>query len=283
MRLTSHLATLILSIGLSLAGLTDHITADEGTKTPPLERKVLFIAKKPDHPFGTHMYEHTLKMLASCARKVKGVEAVVSVGWPKDRKVLEGVKTIVVYSSPAAELLLDGPGSRELDGLMKKGVGLMTIHWASSVFDKNLKRLGDRWIGYLGGTWVSNVGLSTGKSPLKQLLPEHPICRGWKEYELHDEFYLDPTIKAARPLIEVTTAGKNVTVGWVHERKDGGRAFATTLGHFYKNFQIEAFRRMIINGILWTAHVEVPKSGADVRLTKKELALPPKPEKAKKK
>lgn len=23
-----------------------------------------------------------------------------------------------------------------------------------------------------------------GKTPLKHLVPEHPICRGWKEYEI---------------------------------------------------------------------------------------------------
>ena len=71
--------------------------------------------------------------------------------------------------------------------------------------------------------------------------------------------------------------GQDVIVGWVHERADGGRAFATTLGHFYRNFQQDAFRQMIVNGILWTAHVEVPSDGAPIALDEMDLALPPKP------
>ncbi|MCH8921610.1 MAG: ThuA domain-containing protein [Planctomycetes bacterium] len=254
-----------------LAGVT---SADEKGKT-----KILLIGKQPDHPWGTHMYLHTCRMLTKCLHQTDGVETVVSDGWPKDAAKLKGVKTIVVYTTPAAELLLDGPHRDEVDRLMKQGVGLVTIHWASSVQKKNLDRLGERWLSYMGGTWVSNVGLSTGKSPLKQLIAKHPICRGWSEYELHDEFYLNPTIAKAKPLLQVTTKGQNVVVGWVHERKDGGRAFGTTLGHYYRNFQIEAFRRMIVNGILWTAHVDVPKGGAPVTLSKKQLALPPKPKK----
>ena len=68
-----------------------------------------------------------------------------------------------------------------------------------------------------------------------------------------------------------------MTVGWVHERQDGGRAFGTTLGHFYSNFKIDAFRQMIVNGILWTAHVDLPKEGAPIKLNKEQLALPEQP------
>lgn len=240
--------------------------------------KVLLVGKKPDHPFGTHMYLHTCGMIAKCL-ELSEVEAVVSEGWPSDPAVLDGVSTIVVYTTPAAEFLLDAPHRDQVDALMKRGVGLVTIHWASSVHKKNLDRLGPTWLSYLGGTWVSNVGLHTGKSPLKQLHPEHPICRGWQEYELHDEYYLNPTITDATPLLQVIAPDKPVVVGWAYERPGGGRAFATTLGHFYQNFQREPFRRMIVNAILWTAKAEIPKNGANVDLDPKYLALPPKPEK----
>ena len=32
---------------------------------------------------------------------------------------------------------------------------------------------------------------------------------------------------------------------------------------------------MIVNGILWSAHVDVPAAGAPVQLEEKDLALPP--------
>lgn len=238
---------------------------------------VLLIGKEPDHPFGTHMYLHTSHVLAKCVQKA-GLRTVVSNGWPTDASKLKGVRTIVLYSTPGAEFLLDGPGAGQFHEMMKKGTGLVTLHWAASVFEKNLDRLSDSWGDYLGGYWVSNYGLSTDQSMLKQLVPDHPVCRGWKSYELHDEYYLNPVMHAATPLLQVTTKEQDVIVGWAHERENGGRSYGTTLGHFYRNFQREPFRRTVVNAILWTAKVPVPDQGADVQLTEAELALPKQPE-----
>lgn len=260
---------ILLAILLTGIVRTPETNADEPTK-------ILLIGKEPDHPHGTHMYMHVSGLLAKCLEKHPQVEPVVSLGWPKDSKVLADVKTIVLYSNPGAEYLMDGPGAGQFHEAMKNGTGLVTIHWASAVFEKDLDRLGDQWGDYLGGFWVSNYGLSTDTSHLKQLKPDHPICRGWAPYELHDEYYLKPTMKEATPLLQVTTKGEDVVVGWAHERADGGRAYGTTLGHFYRNFQIEAFRKTIVNAILWSAHVDVPKNGADVKLSEADLALPPK-------
>lgn len=244
--------------------------------------KVLFIGKDPDHPHGSHMYMHVGGMLAKCVRKVDGVEAVVSNGWPQDPKTLEGVTAIVMYTSPGAEFLLLSKDRDAVDALVRKGVGLVTIHWASTVRKENFDRLSPTWLGYLGGTWISNVGLSSGKSPLRRLIPDHPLCNGWKEYQIDDEYYLNPVIKDAKPFLQVTEkGGKDVIVGWVYERPDGGRSFATTLGHPYRNFVNASFRRMLVNAILWSAKLDVPKDGADVTLTEKDLELPPNP-KAKK-
>jgi hypothetical protein len=241
------------------------------------EYKILFIGKSPDHPYGSHMYMHTCAVLARCLERTPGVRTVVSNGWPKDATTLSGVRAIVIYSNPAAELLLEGPPREPVARMIKSGVGLVTIHWASSITKNDLERLGPTWLGYLGGTWVSNVGLSGGKSLLKQLVPEHPICRGWSEYEIEDEYYLDPIIgKKAIPLLRVREhKGKDVIVGWCFERPGGGRSFGTTLGHPYKNFQMEPFRRMLVNAILWSVRMEVPKEGAPVDVSDAVLALPP--------
>lgn len=249
--------------------------AEVSPAAEPSSGKALLISKQPDHPYGSHMYLHTARMLAECSR-LNGLDAAVSDGWPKSETELRDVKTIVVYTSPAAELLLDGPQRDEVDRMMKRGVGLVTIHWASSVKQEDFDRLGERWMSYLGGTWISNVGLSTDKAELKQLIPKHPNCRGWSPYELHDEYYLNPTIsKEAQPILQVRTKGQDVVVGWAYERPDGGRSYGTTLGHFYSNFEREPFRRAIVNAILWTAHRDVPETGARVDVTDAVLRLPP--------
>jgi len=268
----NHAARILFSLVIFVSGVS---ACDAGTKA-----KVLFVGKKPDHPFGTHMYMHTCRVLSKCLAHTEDVETVVSQGWPKDAAVLKGVSTIVMYTNPAAEFLLDAPHRNEFAALMDQGVGLVTIHWASTVRKENFDRLGPAWMSYLGGTWISNVGLHTGNSQLKQLKPDHPICRGWEEYEIHDEYYLNPTITdSATPLLQVTAKVNPVIVGWAYDRPNGGRSFATTLGHFYENFQRERFRRMIVNGILWSAKAKIPDGGANVDLSKEDLALPPKPKK----
>ena len=45
-----------------------------------------------------------------------------------------------------------------------------------------------------------------------------------------------------------------------------GRSFGFTGCHFHQNFGIPEFRKLIVNGILWTAGMEVPKDGAPVLL-----------------
>lgn len=240
--------------------------------------QVLLIGHPPDHPWGSHMYLHTADMLAKCLQLNGDVQTIVSDGWPADAAALRGVDSVVLYTSPAAELLLDAPHRQQVLDLMREGCGLVTIHWASTVKQENFDRLAPAWMELLGGTWVSNVGLSTDTSQLKQLRPEHPICRGWRGYDLRDEFYLNPVISdAAQPLLQVTTKGQDVIVGWAYERPSGGRSYATTLGHYYDNFQREDFRRTLVNAILWTARQEVPVDGANVQLTDKDLALPPQP------
>jgi type 1 glutamine amidotransferase len=240
--------------------------------------RILFIGKDPDHPYGSHMYMHTCGVLAKCVELTPGVEAVVSNGWPKDKALLAGVKTVVVYTNPAAEFLLDSPDRDEIESAFKNGVGMTTIHWASTVKKENYDRLGPLWLRYAGGTWISNIGLSDGVSTVKRLEPNHPISRGWKEFELNDEYYLDPVLKGAKPLLQVREKkGKDVVVGWTYERPDGSRAFATTLGHSYKYFQLESFRQMIVNGILWSAKVDVPMTGAPIDVGEQVLTLPPAP------
>jgi type 1 glutamine amidotransferase len=50
-------------------------------------------------------------------------------------------------------------------------------------------------------------------------------------------------------------------VGWARERADGGRGFGTTLGHFHGNWRVEAYRTALLNGIAWSARVEIPVHG----------------------
>ncbi|MEO6787324.1 MAG: hypothetical protein ABI318_14420, partial [Chthoniobacteraceae bacterium] len=79
-------------------------------------------------------------------------------------------------------------------------------------------------------------------------------------------------------------APKSERMAWCVERADGGRGFGIVMPHFYRNWKIEDLRRFILNGIVWTAKLDVPAGG--VRTVLPDLAafapasvepLPPKP------
>jgi type 1 glutamine amidotransferase len=237
--------------------------------------RILLVSSEPDHAWATHMYEHECKLLGKCLENTPGVKSTTSQGWPKDAKQLEGVKAIVFYCKHAGDILLDPANRKQCLRLLDDGAGLTAIHWSTGADE----RYGPEYLDLLGG-WFNRAhsGLSTGKSWLTQADPKHPITRGWKEWEIHDEFYLNLRFaKQTKPLLTVKVDGVDQVVGWTLERAGGGRSFGTTLGHFHDNFVREDFRRLLVNGILWTAHRDVPPEGANVKVPEEFIKLPPKP------
>jgi quercetin dioxygenase-like cupin family protein len=132
----------------------------------------------------------------------------------------------------------------------------------------------------------------------------HPIGNGVGEFLLMDEFY--PTIrfqggdKRVTPILTgmlhpqyrdgkflVTDKAETHPVAWAFERDDGGRAFTFTGMHYLADLDNAALRKLLLNAIVWTAKIEVPKEGvrteapadAAEKLINQELALasgPPK-------
>jgi type 1 glutamine amidotransferase len=238
--------------------------------------KILLIGKDRDHPYATHEYMTECALLATCLKQTPGIETIVSNGWPKNADTLKDVKAIVLYTRNGGNVLFDPFNKDEAEKLLKNGVGLTAIHWSTGAEGKP----GEQWRDTLGG-WFS-IGfskLNTTTTKLKQVDPKHPICRGWSEYDLRDEFYLELKFKEkVTPVLQVELDMKLHTVAWAYERPDsnGGRSFGCVLGHFHSNFSEKPFRQALVNGILWTAHREVPAMGAPVAVTAKDLELPPK-------
>lgn len=264
------LATLVLGLCCATTGATE--PADSGGQD---QVKVLLIGHQPDHPPGTHLYLEECELLAKCLRQSPHVEAVVSDGWPQDAALLQNVDAIVLYSSPGADLLLKGEHAETAQKMLKEGVGLVALHWATGVHGQEESQLGEQYLQQLGGLFCfAFSGLDISESKVEQLQPDHPVCRGWKDFVLTDEFYLDlKFLPEAKPLLKVSVKGKDHVVGWAYERPEsnGGRSYGNVLGHFHELFQQEPFRRMLVNGILWAARCAVPEQGAPCALTAADM------------
>ena len=252
--------------------------AEQSGRSSGKTTKIVLMGHKPDHPPGTHLYMHESGLLAKCLRQTPGVEAIVSDGWPADAAVMKDVAAIVLYSSPGAEILLAGPHAKQVEQMLNSGVGLTAIHWATGIRNKDDPALADRYLAQLGGLFsFAFCGLAFDNANVRHVAPDHDVSRGCTDYPTHDEFYLDlKFLPPAVPVTKVRVKDKDQTVGWVYQRPNSssGRSFGNTLGHFHKNFCIPGFRRDLINGILWTAHCDLPPDGAPCKLTEKELELP---------
>ena len=118
-------------------------------------------------------------------------------------------------------------------------------------------------------------------------LPEHPIHRGVTPFAAPLDGWLfnlhfakegvTPLLAAPVPDNARTTAGAKANAGrdevvaWAFERPGGGRAFAFTGCDLHRNWGVESQRRFVVNGILWTAKLELPASGAVVPLAPVDL------------
>src|SRR5256885_92014 len=55
-------------------------------------------------------------------------------------------------------------------------------------------------------------------------------------------------------------------VAWAISRPDGGRGAGIVMPHFYRNWQEENLRKLILNAIVWSAKLDVPVEGVKTTL-----------------
>jgi type 1 glutamine amidotransferase len=279
----------LLAAALLIAGLPFFATAQNQARP----KKIVLLGMKTDHKAGEHEYMAGLALLAECLRQTPGVEVTIiqapelpgkkgdkawAPGWPAEAKALDNADCIVCFCRRAGNyILMDGERKEKFLELMKKGVGFVSLHWAVETD----KQFGDPTFMAIQGGYYE-PGYSTNPhntATVQQPDPMHPISRGWKPFEARDEFYFKMRLMPdAKPVLTATLTGydkkqyKDEVIGWVYVRKDNkgphgdGRSFGFTGCHFHLNWGIPEFRRMVVNGILWTAGVDVPQGGAPVDL-----------------
>jgi type 1 glutamine amidotransferase len=272
----------VLATALTFSLVARASLGQEPKAFPP--RRVVLIAGPLDksHPRGTHEYEESVKLLKRCLDSSPNLDGlhtdVVLGGWPRDDRLLDRADTIVLISSgadrnPQDHPLLVGKRLAGLERQMKRGCGLVTIHWTTFVPNG---KVGEQMLDWVGGYfdyqsgplpqhWYSAIKDTT--TTVKPGSAAHPVCRGLRPFRLHDEFYYhirfrqdDPRLK---PILLAALPGvaQDQVIAWAVERPDGGRGFGLTGGHYFNNWFVPEFRKLVLNAIAWTAHAEVPAGG----------------------
>jgi type 1 glutamine amidotransferase len=258
--------------------------------------KIVLIAGKKSHgPEGNriHDYGWTVRLLQvllerSNIREQLRVETHFD-GWPRDERTLEDADTIMIVSDGRdGDKFAEAPHFSSVDRMaiierqMKRGCGFITFHFSTFASEAYRQQILEWSGGYF--QWET-AGIRKWYSAIKVLdaelalpTPDHAIVRGVAPFRLKEEYYynlrFDPTDKALVPLLSVPALpGREPDgcwVAWARERADGGRGFGTSCGHFYDNWKNPGFRKLMLNAIAWSAHVEVPEWGVEAAYVERE-------------
>ena len=250
----------------------------EQAPADPKAPKVVLVAGSNYYKPGEHEY------VAGCAvlmdlLKQNGVTPVLAIDWPKKPDTLAGAKTVVFFFDGAEkhQVLKDDRISK-IQKLMGEKVGLVQLHQTADY----PKDFGDKARGWAGGAWEKGKGDRAHWVTEVDVFPDHPVCRGVKPFKIDDGWLFKntfvPEMKGVTPILRTwnpkatvkPTDGQDV-VAWTYERPESGRSFTFTGAHLHASFAEEGYRRMLVNGILWTAGVDIPKGGAKVELDAADL------------
>jgi type 1 glutamine amidotransferase len=260
-------------------------------------KKIVFVAGKPSHGPAQHEHRAGCLLLKSCLDQLPGFSSVVySNGWPTDPAAFDGASTIVLYmdGGPGHPALQDDR-LQKLDALMKKGVGLVCLHYAT----EPTKEKGQKeFLDWIGGAFEVDWSVNPTWDADFKSLPNHPITRGVKPFTTHDEWYfhirfpegmkgVTPILSAVAPestmnrkdgphegnpaVRESVKKGEPQVVAWARERQDGGRGFGFTGGHYHDNWGNNDVRKLVLNAIIWTANADVPADGVKSTVSAEQL------------
>jgi hypothetical protein len=248
-------------------------------------KKIVLVAGAPSHASGEHEFNAGVKLLL---RRLQKIDSVVAAsyhdgGWPQDPTAMQNADAIVVYA--------DGLGAhplrehfQEVDDLMRKGVGLMCMHFAVHV-EPGVE--GDSFKRWIGGHYESGFSTNPHWTADLQPNPAHPVTTQKKSSAINDEWYFSIRFSEdedVTPLLEAVpgfqarsmngyprvayphikrAAGQAEKLMWGLDRPGGGRGVGFTGGHWHHNWAHDLQRNTVLAAMLWVAGAEVPEAGIE--------------------
>jgi hypothetical protein len=275
-------------IGLSLAARSLFAAADpfdqssvpvEVDTNDPQLAKIVLVAGPPSHNAGEHETFADCVVLRDLLRQTPAVFPVIVREWPKNQAILDRARAIVFLADGIHE-----PGkypAERLEQLKKAcaaGAGLTAIHYA---LHYPLIE-GEQLLPYLRGYYDWDTS-AKGHWTADFKPVEHPVCRCVQPVQWEDGWHFNirfgdglkgitPLLVSAAPDKLRTTPdakkslGREEILAWAYEGPTGARAFTFSGMHLHKDWAEANRRRLIVNGILWSAKIDVPKNGAAVEL-----------------
>lgn len=250
--------------------------------------KVVFLHGDRSHASGDHEFKAGSHLLANHLRKQKAaaMKVLVIKGWPEDESVLDDADSIIVYSD-ATKVVQHG--WEKMDSLVKKGVGLLFMHYAVHPSEEMGEKYFKPWI---GGYFKNGQSVNPFWKADIKAMESHEVSNGLGKIEAIDEWYFKidyaenaiplgvatPNEKNLRNINNLWTKAGFLAKGepqallWGIVREDGSRGAGFTGGHKHQNWALTDYRKLVLNTIFWISGLEVPNGGVPTaEVTEAEL------------
>lgn len=264
------------------------------------KKNVLMIAGRPSHGRGEHEHNAGILLLKKCldtwADNSVDVKAYLNAAWPSQED-LDKADTIVMYcDGGGGHVALQGNHLQQITDEVKRGVGIVCLHYAVEV---PINNGGPQFKDWLGGYFETDWSVNPHWQADFKEFPKSPISNGVKPFSTNDEWYFHMRFKdnmtGVTPILTAIAPDSTMDrkdgahegnpavredvknkvpqhVAWAVERPDGGRGFGFTGGHFHNGWGNDDQRKLVLNAILWTAKANVPENGVESKITPEDLA-----------
>jgi type 1 glutamine amidotransferase len=250
-------------------------------------KRILLVAGRQSHSAGDHEFFAGTAILMNLLKQNDGVWPIMARdGWPKNEKLFDTADAVLMYmDGGGGHPAIQKPERIELiNKQLERGAGWLNLHYAVE-YPNKVQGTVHSW---LGGYYETGVSVNPHWKAEIRSLPKHEITRGVKPFTLQDEWYFNMNfvdgLKNVTPILQAlppddkrftpsakARKGEIETMAWAFERKNGGRSFGFTGGHFHRNWADEDYRKLVVNAILWSAKMDVPENGAKVAFDPSDL------------
>ncbi len=263
-----------MGIPIAMVGLAD------AAPGPATVKHLLLIGQGSDgHPPASHEFMAGVRVLEKLLESAQAVQTVVVKAdepWLEGPALIDRSDGVVLFVTQGAQWMqMDPLRHAALKRLAQRRGGIVALHWAVGAKDgQYIQGQLDLLGGTRGGPERKYKVLETN---VKVVDRAHPITFGVPDFRINDEFYyrLDFVKPAGsiHPLLTARIEDGDEVVCWSWERPAGGRSFGFVGLHFHSNWQRPEYRRLVLQGILWTLGSPIPETGLNVDIDPKLLEL----------
>ena len=218
---------------------------------------MLIVVGPSNHPPGTHEVAAGGRLLKHCIEAIGKPElkAEVVTEWPADgEKAFADVASVVFIGDlfPPEVMPNRDTSMKHLGAMMKRGCGIVCIHYATGLEAKHVTPEGDHpLLHWMGGYFATrcnhhkSVARVFKEATIEPTRTNHPVNRGWKPFTLHDEPYINNYFGKDGPDKRVTVLATAMlppekpnreAIVWATDRPDGG-GVGVVMPHFYRNWR----------------------------------------------